>query len=217
MHELVIFDNSGVLVDSELLANKIIADLLTAQVAPTTFDESVEHYLGHSFHDVADIVLRRTGRAIPEGFEESFRSRLLKAFQDDLTAVPGVGDVLDHLDASGIPYCVASNDTRERIDEALRVTGLTQRLAGRIVSVDEVPAGKPSPDIFLLAARRFSIKPSACLVIEDSQVGVRAALAAGMTVYGYAGTTPRHRLHGAHRVFDSMTELAALLPGGRPS
>jgi beta-phosphoglucomutase-like phosphatase (HAD superfamily) len=97
----------------------------------------------------------------------------------------------------------------------LGVTGLWPRFAGRLFSVTEVPRGKPFPDVFLLAATRFGVPPSACVVVEDTPTGVRAGVAAGMTVVGYAALTPAHRLltAGAHVTFTHMHELPALLHG----
>lgn len=176
-HELVIFDNSGVLVDSEALGNLLLARMLTDEVVPTAFTEAVEHYMGKSFADVVEAVHRRTGAALPAGFADRFHDRLYRTFERELTAVEGVHDVLDGLDARGIPYCVASNDTADRVALSLELTGLAERLAGRIFGADQVDRPKPSPDLFLLAARRSGVAPGACLVVEDSARGVAAARA----------------------------------------
>ena len=211
-HELVIFDNSGVLVDSEALGNLLLARMLTDEVVPTAFTEAVEHYMGKSFADVVEAVHRRTGAALPAGFADRFHDRLYRTFERELTAVEGVHDVLDGLDARGIPYCVASNDTADRVALSLELTGLAERLAGRIFGADQVARPKPSPDLFLLAARRSGVAPGACLVVEDSARGVAAARAAGMTVFGLASLTPRARLAAAHRILGSLAELSELMP-----
>ncbi|MCX5008318.1 HAD-IA family hydrolase [Streptomyces sp. NBC_00638] len=211
-HDLVIFDNSGVLADSETLGNQVLAALLTRLVVPTTFDEAVEHYLGKTLTDVAQEVRRRTGAVVPEGFVESFHTELFDVFEERLAAVEGVERVLDGLDALGVPYCVASNDTADRLALSLRRTGLLDRMTGRVFSSDMVERPKPAPDLFLHAAAQFGAAPERCLVIEDSPRGVAAARAAGMTVYGFASVTPRERLADAHRVFGVMDELADLLP-----
>ena len=90
-------------------------------------------------------------------------------------------------------------------------TGLWDRFEGRIFSATEVEHGKPAPDLFLHAAALDGLGAGRdCAVVEDSPAGVEAALAAGMTVFGYAGTTPASRLAGA-RVFTDMAELPGLL------
>ncbi|MFE9018918.1 HAD family hydrolase [Streptomyces sp. NPDC007808] len=216
-HELVVFDNSGVLVDSERLGNRLLAGMLTDEGVPTTFAEAVEHYLGKSFADVVETVRRRTGTVLADDFSTRFHTRLFDLFASELTAADGVHEVLDDLDARGVPYCVASNDTADRVALSLEVAGLAPRLAGRIFGADQVARPKPAPDVFLHAARHFGVAPAACLVVEDSARGVAAARAAGMTVVGLASLTPRTRLGEAQRIVASLGELRELLPALFPA
>jgi beta-phosphoglucomutase-like phosphatase (HAD superfamily) len=97
----------------------------------------------------------------------------------------------------------------------LGATNLLPLFEGRIFSANDVPRGKPAPDIFLLAAERMGAAPARTVVIEDSVNGVLAARAAGMTVFGFAGLTPADKLAaaGAARTFAQMRALPALLDG----
>ena len=114
------------------------------------------------------------------------------------------------LDAISLPSCVASSASIEKMRFTLGHTGLWDRFEGRIFSATEVEHGKPAPDLFLHAAATMGWEPGETAVVEDSPAGVEAALAAGMTAFGYAGTTPASRLAGA-RVFTDMAELPELL------
>jgi len=116
-----------------------------------------------------------------------------------------------------IPYCIASNGQHAKMRKTLGITSLIERFEGRIFSSADVPNGKPFPDLFLFAARHFAVPPAACLVVEDSESGIAAALAAGMSVYGFSGRTSPARLlaAGAHRVFREMSELPTLVAGAR--
>jgi HAD superfamily hydrolase (TIGR01509 family) len=211
-YDVVVFDNDGVLVDSEPISNRVLADYLTELGHPTTYEESVRDYMGAAVHRVHDLVLERSGRRLPDGFDETFHGRVFAAFRSELTAVDGVHEVLSKLDADGVPYCVASSGSHERIRVALRKTGLYERFGeGHIFSAEDVGQGKPAPDLFLLAAEKMGVRPELCAVVEDSPLGVEAALAAGMDVYGFAGMTPRKRLVGATAHFSRMEELPALL------
>jgi HAD superfamily hydrolase (TIGR01509 family) len=127
--------------------------------------------------------------------------------------VPGVLDVLDRLDANGMATCVASSGTHDKMAFTLGLTGLADRFAGTIFSATEVEHGKPAPDLFLHAAARMGVAPSACVVIEDSRPGVDAAAAAGMRVLAYGGgVTPAARLErDGVEVFLRMDALPALL------
>ena len=110
--------------------------------------------------------------------------------------------------------CVASSSGHESLRFKLELTGLYERFAGRIFSATEVANGKPAPDLFLHAARRMGVDPSACVVVEDSRYGVQAARAAEMDVLGYAGgVTAAHVLEGPRTVvFEDMRILPQVLP-----
>jgi len=95
----------------------------------------------------------------------------------------------------------------------LGVTGLLPQFAGKMYSVTDVARSKPYPDVFLLAASQQGVAAAACAVIEDTPTGVRAGVAAGMTVFGYCALTPRPTLitAGAHHTFERMRDLTELL------
>ncbi len=211
-YDLVIFDNDGVLVDSEPLSNRILADYLTEVGHPTTYEESVRDFMGAAEHRIHDLIRERTGQALPAGFNETLHARVFEAFARELEPVEGVGVVLDKLAADGVAYCLASSGTHERIRVALRKTGLYERFdEERIFSAQDVGRGKPAPDLFLHAAAGMGVPAERCAVIEDSPLGVAAARAAGMDVYGFAAMTPAERLQDATALFASMTELPDLL------
>ncbi|HZB33857.1 MAG TPA: HAD family hydrolase [Streptosporangiaceae bacterium] len=205
--DLLILDNDGVLVDSEPIANGVLAELLTECGHPTTYEESVRDYLGGTLRLVRQTVEPRLGRPLPADFEDRYHERLFARMRAELTVVAGVVAALDAVDH--LATCVASSGTRERIETALAAVGLLARFDGRIFSADEVARGKPHPDLFLYAAERMGAEPERCLVVEDSPHGVTAAKAARMTVIGYAGLTPAERLAGADAVVDRMAELPA--------
>ncbi|MEU7089796.1 HAD family hydrolase [Streptomyces achromogenes] len=211
-YDLVIFDNDGVLVDSEPISNRLLAGYLTELGHPTSYEDSIRDYMGSAMHRVHDLVLERTGRRLPKDFDEVFHARVFAAFERELRPVPGVTDVLEKLAADGVPYCVASSGSHERIRVGHRTTGLDRWFTDeRIFSSEDVGRGKPAPDLFLYAAQRMGVAPGRCVVVEDSPLGVQAAVAAGMDVYGFTAMTPPERLAGAGRLFSDMGELAGLL------
>lgn len=214
--ELVIFDNDGVLVDSERLANQVLGRLLTEWGRPTTFEECVASYLGGTLERVRTLVEEESGQSLPGDFEDRYHAELFAAFDAGLVAVDGAAAVLDGLEQAATPYCVASSGSRERIRRALQHVGLWTRFDGRVFSAEEVPVGKPAPDLFLHAARRLGAHPEVTVVVEDSPLGVEAARAAGMSVIGFAAVTPAGRLAGADAVARHMTEVGALLAAGHP-
>lgn len=211
-YDLVIFDNDGVLVDSESISNRLLAGYLTELGHPTSYEDSLRDYMGGAMHRVHDLVLERTGRRLPSDFDDVFHGRVFAAFERELEPVPGAVDVLEKLAADGVAYCVASSGSHERIRTGHRKTGLDRWFDDeRIFSSQDVGRGKPAPDLFLHAAERMGVAPERCAVVEDSPLGVRAAVAAGMDVYGFTAMTPADKLAGATRLFGDMGELADLV------
>ncbi|MFM9709259.1 HAD family hydrolase [Streptomyces galilaeus] len=211
-YDLVVFDNDGVLVDSEPISNRLLAAYLTELGHPTSYEDSIRDYMGSAMHRIHDLVLERSGERLPADFDDVFHSRVFAAFERELRPVPGATGVLEKLAADGVPYCVASSGSHERIRVGHRATGLDRWFEDtRIFSAQDVGKGKPAPDLFLHAAERMGVAPERCVVVEDSPLGVRAAVAAGMDVYGFTAMTPPAKLAGANGLFADMGELADLL------
>lgn len=210
----VIFDCDGVLVDSEPVANRILCEELNRLGLSFTLEESEATFMGRSWAHCVEIVTERLGGPPPASFAQGYRGRLFAAFAaGDVPAVPGMARALDDLEAAGVPSCVASSGDHERIRRGLRSAGLHDRFGDdRIFSATDVGRGKPFPDLFLHAAERMGFDPAATVVVEDSVPGVRAALAAGMRVLGYAGRTPAATLESAGaQVFREMAALPELV------
>jgi HAD superfamily hydrolase (TIGR01509 family) len=208
-YDLVIFDCDGVLVDSEPISNRILAERLTAIGLPTTTEESIRDYMGRSWKTDQEIIEGRLGRPLPDGWVDAYHAEVIAAFSTELEPVAGIAAALDAVE---LPWCVASSSAHPRIRAALSATGLLAHFEGRIFSATEVEHGKPAPDLFLHAAKQMGVEPAACAVVEDSPFGIEAAKAAGMTAFAYAGgIMPVERLQAADVVFDDMRNLPRLL------
>jgi HAD superfamily hydrolase (TIGR01509 family) len=212
---LVIFDCDGVLVDTERLAVRIDVQVLAQLGWVLTEAECIERFVGRSDVSIKADIEAQLGRALADNWTEEFEHLYRAAFAAELAPVPGVVEALDRIT---LPMCVASSGSHDKMRFTLGLTGLYERFAGRIFSAYEVARGKPAPDLFLYAASRMGVDPSACAVIEDSRYGVEAARAAGMRAFGYAGgLTPRAWLEAAGAVvFDDMRELPRLLANEAP-
>ncbi|MED7953182.1 HAD family hydrolase [Streptomyces sp. BE303] len=214
-YELVIFDNDGVLVDSEPVSNRLLAEYLTELGYPTTIEDSYRDFMGTAAHRVHDVIAERhDGARLPDGFDELFHGRVFDAFGTELVAVRGAETLLKELRQRSVPYCLASSAHHSWIRTALDVTGLRGEFPEeRIFSAQDVGVGKPAPDLFLHAARTLGVDPAACLVLEDSPNGVLAARAAGMDVYGYTALTDPAKLlaAGATGLIADLTEVPGLL------
>lgn len=207
--ELVIFDADGVLVDTEPQSCRIWSSALSEIGLHMTADEVGELFTGLSDADALAFISKLLNKPLPPLFLDTVARRELDLFHRELQPIHGVIDVLNRIKAR---TCVASSGTYEKLDVTLGTTGLLDRFAGRIFSATDVKRGKPAPDIYLYAARQMGVRPSLCAVIEDSVLGVRAGVAAGMTVFGYAATTDPVALAAAGALtFENMNMLPPLL------
>jgi HAD superfamily hydrolase (TIGR01509 family) len=208
--DMVIFDCDGVLVDSELITNRIFVRMLNELGLQLSLEDMFEQFVGRSMPQCLALVTGLLGRPVPDSFVEQFQRRSAAALKSDLKAVADIETVLAALT---VPFCVASSGTHEKMQTTLGVTGLLPRFAGKMYSVTEVARSKPYPDVFLHAASQQGVAAAACAVVEDTPTGVRAGVAAGMTVFGYCALTPRSSLitAGAHLTFERMRDLPELL------
>ncbi len=182
--ELVIFDCDGVLIDSEMISARVLLSKLAAYGVDVDFAHFRTHFLGRSFPKVAAEVRQQHDVALPDDFEQSYRSALLAAFEVELKAMTGVIEAVSEL---SVASCVATSSSPPRVKRSLQIAGLDTYFGERIFTASEVKNGKPAPDLFLHAARRMGADPRRCLVIEDSVPGLAAGLAAGMQVWQFTG------------------------------
>jgi HAD superfamily hydrolase (TIGR01509 family) len=216
--ELVIFDSDGVLVDSEPIASRVLAEALTDFGFATSSRDAIDRYTGISLKAVFAKIEAEWGRPLPADFVATLRRRDIAAFRAELQPMPGVLETLEALDRLNVAKCVASSGTPAKLNVTLGVSGLSRCFEPHIFSAEMVESGKPAPDLFLYAAHRMGVPPDACVVIEDSVPGIEAAQAAGMRAFGFIGgnhVLPGHEetlnKAGAALVFAQMTDLPGLL------
>jgi HAD superfamily hydrolase (TIGR01509 family) len=169
VHNLVIFDCDGVLVDSEVVFARVLAECLIAADFTTTVEEAIILGFGTNRATLSAAVATRFGRALPDTFFETFAARSAAAFELELSPMAGVKDLLAALP---LPCCVASNGHLVRVRQRLAMTGLLPFFDPHVFSAIQVAHGKPAPDLFLFAAERFGAAPEDCIVVEDSIPGV---------------------------------------------
>lgn len=215
MKRLIIFDFDGVVADSEVLSNTVLAECVSDIGVPTTVEDSYRLYMGKRMPEIAAAIEAAAGKPLPKDFADDFEARTLARFRKDLRLVDGLHKYLAAFPE--LRRCIASSSTPARLALCLDVLGLHDVFGRHVFSAMDVPRGKPYPDIFLHAAQVMGVDPADCLVIEDSVSGVRAAVAAGMTVIGLlaashvpAGHGARLREAGAEHIAASFAEVQAI-------
>jgi HAD superfamily hydrolase (TIGR01549 family) len=220
---LIIYDFDGVIAESEVLANTVLAEIVSELGVPTTLEDSYRLYMGKRFADVIAAVESSVGRQLPPSFPADFQARTLDRFRRELTFVEGAPVYIDAF--AHVPRCIASSSSPDRLALCLEVLRLESPFGGNVFSASHVARGKPYPDIFLHAAREMGVAPAKCIVIEDSASGVEAARAAGMAAVGLLAARhiqPGHRdrllaagaLHVAETFKEAEEITWRLLDGG---
>ncbi|MFN3844354.1 MAG: HAD family hydrolase [Paracoccaceae bacterium] len=208
----VIFDCDGVVVDSEGMTFDLLVGEFAAHGLHLTHEAIAHDFIGGTMVDVAQRA-RHAGANLPEDWVDAFYGRLYAHLAEGTPLVPGILDVLDALDAAGIPFAMGSNGSDQKMQVTLgQHPGLIARFKGHLYSGQTLGRPKPAPDLYWHAAQALGVAPSDCVVIEDSPTGARAAQAAGMRCLGYAAHTPAERLmaEGAE-AFITMDALPDLL------
>lgn len=208
----VVFDNDGVLVDSEPLINDVLARILTDIGLPMSPREVEARFLGGTIDAVLHWVEKEASLAVPADFDNMYHRQLMDGIDGRLRPVPGVRGVVESLIKEGVRVAVASNSGRQWVLRALEVTGLEEVISpDRVVTVDDVEHGKPAPDVYLGAAARLALPATSCVAVDDSGPGIESARAAGMATIGFAGRTHTDRLGKADLTITAMDELLAAI------
>jgi HAD superfamily hydrolase (TIGR01509 family) len=178
----VIFDLDGLVLDTETISflgwKKAMADF-----GYCLNDSTYHKIIGLNIPDMQQVFYDAFGADFP--LEKICRNRLSYIYDHidshGIKIKPGLCEILDFLDKAEILKAVATSSSAESAKRKLTVTALLDRF-DYLVCGDQIQNGKPAPDIFLDAAEHLKVQPQDCLVFEDSENGVRAANAAGMTV-----------------------------------
>ncbi|MDE8348310.1 MAG: HAD family phosphatase [Acidocella sp.] len=207
--ELIIFDCDGVLIDSEGIAARLIAQNLTQHGWPMTALENQALFLGMSMTTMQPMVEAHLGHKMPEGWRDALAQDLIVALAAEAEPIAGAKQTLERLNAMGVPWRVASNSSDAEMTAKFSRVGMTQLVTGRTFASARWGRPKPAPDVFLAAAADAGVAPAHCLVIEDSVLGIKGAVAAGMLVYGFDPHGPGHLLleAGAALVLHGLDEL----------
>ncbi|WP_018149558.1 HAD family hydrolase [Henriciella marina] len=220
--QAIIFDCDGVLVDSEIIAIAVEREYLGGRGLVYDDETYISRFVGlhnRDYHAALRADASDRGIALPADFPAIIQAAIWTRFTSELRAIRGAVELAAAFHG---PVAVASSSEQDKLHRKLEMTGLAPAFGHHIYSADLVEHGKPAPDLFLYAAERLGTAPDTCLIIEDSENGVRAGRSAGMQTVGFtggahadAGLRERLEAAGAHHVAASFAEIAALIGAGR--
>ena len=207
--DLVIFDCDGVLVDSEIISNTVLSEVLNSIDLRISPSDCMNLFLGKSWDFCLEIVEKRLRKQPPDNLYETYIKKMFTKFEEELVPIESIEYALDNLP---YPKCVASSGPHLKINKTLSITGLLNRFGKNVYSASDVKEGKPAPDLFLHAAMKMGANPKNTLVIEDSIAGIQAAHKAEMTPLAYCPTKTNPEIEKTKSVvFNNMAELPALV------
>ncbi|WP_129793491.1 HAD family phosphatase [Sphingosinicella sp. CPCC 101087] len=217
-YDAIIFDFDGVLIESEYVGNKQIADYLTAIGHPTSAEDSMRQFMGLSGDAFLGAIERWIGRPLPEDFHGAREAENARVLAEGLEAVAGAVAFIEDLPPD-LPRAIASSSSVDWIERHLDHVGLRRHFGDMIFSGHQhVVRGKPAPDIYLYAAAQLGVDIARTVIIEDSPVGVEGAVASGAEVIGLCAgrhCLPGHAEHlrdlGVERIAHGFDEVREML------
>ena len=211
----LIFDCDGVIVDSEIVATRVVLRMLRPLGYVVSEAEHNSAYSGLLEHEILHRIQQEHGVELPSDFQPRLIENIIQALENELQPIPGMPELLRQLPG---PIAVASNSLVVHVERSLRIAGVRDLVGDRIFSSEHVPQAKPAPDVYLLALNTLGYEAADTVIVEDRLAGASAALAAGATVIGFTGASHLHAGHdqkllalGVSAVADSAEELRQLL------
>ncbi|MFW5940854.1 MAG: HAD family hydrolase [bacterium] len=207
----VVFDMDGLLVDTNPIWREAERGLIESRGRPFS-SEVRQQIMGLRMRDIVARFKEIYDLEDPlEQLRQELAQRLSQLVLEGVTPQPGAHELLAYLQQSDLPLAVASSSPPALIDGALETNGWDRYFLHRCSAEDEAH-GKPAPDVYLRAAERLGVAPAACLALEDTPTGARAAVAAGMVCYAVSATQPASRFAGVtehhfttlHEVLDTL-------------
>ena len=211
----VLFDNDGTIVDTEIIAARIMLKLLAQHGFHISERDYNMRFPGLRTRDVVTALALEEGFEPPENFIQQLHSAHNEDYHNAIRSIRGMPTLFRSLK---VPKSMVSNGSIRYVEKCLRKVRLLSALDGHIFSAEQVDNPKPSPDVYLFALEKLGLSRHEVLVVEDSVTGIAAASSAGIQAVGFLGAGHIHEGHGqklweagADFVVSDAIELTQLL------
>jgi beta-phosphoglucomutase-like phosphatase (HAD superfamily) len=211
--EAIIFNFDGVIADSKRLSTQALIESMADAGMPTALDDALRDFSGKRWHDVLAMIEARLGRLIPETLVGQQYKRMSRRVILEVGTVPGIEAFLDL--TSGVPRAIAASSEPIWISQTLARFGLEHHFGAHVYTTAKLTHDKPDPEVYELVAQKLGIVPRRMVAIEDHVAGVKAAVAAGVTVIGFTagshilpGDAEAMKTAGARFIADDFEDVA---------
>lgn len=207
--ECIFFDCDGTLVDSEMLCTQAYVNTFAQFGATLSLQEMFEKYKGVKLYDIiADVCQQHSLTTPVEVLEPAYRREVARLFDLKLKPIHGAKALLEKV---SVPVCVVSNGTVPKMQHSLGLTGMLPFFGDRLYSGYDIEHWKPEPELMYHAAQQMGVPIERCILIDDSEAGAKAGIAAGIPVFYYCVDAHNPVInHPLVTVFDNMEQLPTL-------
>ncbi|EHH67689.1 HAD family hydrolase [Gluconobacter morbifer] len=178
---LIIFDCDGVLVDSEKPSCRATAEFARSQGLKISDQEAYDRFMGKALPQIVKEMEHDLGHSLPDDTALRMRENLVQLMKKMAVPVEGAPEMIEGVRHLGVPFRVGSNSSVREMEAKFQACHMMQFFPeNRVHSANDMNHPKPSPEVYLYAAKAEGVTPDSCLVIEDSDTGAEAARRAGM-------------------------------------
>ncbi|QKJ89237.1 6-phosphogluconate phosphatase [Paramixta manurensis] len=207
--QCVFFDCDGTLVDSELLCTQAYVNTFAQYGVTLSLQEMFEKYKGVKLYDIIADVCQHHQTTVPvEALESAYRAEVARLFDQQLKPIQGAKALLERVN---VPMCVVSNGTVNKMQHSLGLTNMLRFFGNQLYSGYDIGHWKPEPELMYHAAQQMGVAIEHCILVDDSEAGVNAGIAAGIPVFYFCADAHNKPIdHPLVTTFDDMTQLPIL-------
>ncbi len=207
--ECVFFDCDGTLVDSEMLCTRGYVNTFARYGITLSLQQMFEQYKGVRLYDIIHDISLQYQQTLPvTEVETAYRREVARLFDNELQAIPGAAALVAQI---CVPMCVVSNGPVSKMQHTLGLTGMLPCFADRLYSGYDIKSWKPNPELLFYAAEQMQVPIERCILVDDSEAGARAGVAAGIPVFYYCADAHNPPIdHPLVTRFNDMAQLPAL-------
>ncbi len=204
--QAVVFDLDGLMFNTEDLYQQVGSEVLRRRGKEFT-DDLINQMMGRKSDQALQLMIDwHQLDDTPAGLAAESMEIMFGLLPDQLQPMPGLIDLLDSLESAGISKAIATSSSRVFVTRVLDQFQLQPRFKF-VLTAEDITRGKPAPDVYELAADMHGVEPSAMLVLEDSQIGCQAAVAAGAYAVAVpSGQSEQHKFDGVKLIADSLAD-----------